>query len=89
MRYSEGVKEVLFLKNKDIPYSTLSQVTPTLQPDRFMAKLRELFKIDSSYTDDQIYSFGESPVFFLNTIRKWSSQYPVERASSVKSIFDI
>ena len=48
---SEGF--ALFLKNKSIPYSKLSQVTPTLQPDRFMAKLRELFKIDSSYTDDQ------------------------------------
>ena len=48
---SEGF--ALFLKNKSIPYSKLSQVTPTLQPDRFMAKLRDLFKIDSSYTDDQ------------------------------------
>lgn len=48
---SEGF--ALFLKNKSIPYSKLSQVTPTLQPDRFMAKLRELFKIDSSYTNDQ------------------------------------
>lgn len=41
------------MKNKDIPYSTLSQVTPTLQPDRFMAKLRQLFNIDDSYTEDQ------------------------------------
>ena len=32
---SEGF--ALFLKNKSIPYSKLSQVTPTLQPDRFMA----------------------------------------------------
>lgn len=43
----------LFLKSKNIPYSSLSQVTPTLQPDRFMAKLRELFSIDDSYTGQQ------------------------------------
>ena len=50
---SDGEGFALFLKNKDIPYSTLSQVTPTLQPDRFMAKLRQLFNIDDSYTEDQ------------------------------------
>lgn len=50
---ADGEGFALFLKNKDIPYSTLSQVTPTLQPDRFMAKLRQLFNIDDSYTEDQ------------------------------------
>lgn len=50
---ADGEGFALFLKNKDIPYSTLSQVTPTLQPDRFMAKLRQLFNIDGSYTEDQ------------------------------------
>lgn len=50
---ADGEGFALFLKNKDIPYSKISQVTSTLQPDRFMAKLRQLFNIDDSYTEDQ------------------------------------